>query len=39
MPKKGPGPEQIVTLPRRIEVATSQGKPVMIACRDVDIPQ
>jgi len=39
MPKKKPGPEQIVTLLRQIEVATSQGKPVAIACREAETSQ
>jgi hypothetical protein len=37
MPKKRPTPEQIVTLLRQIEVATSKGKSVAIACRDAEI--
>ena len=37
MPKKRPTPEQIVTLLRQIEVATSQGKSVSIACREAGI--
>jgi transposase-like protein len=37
MPKKRPTPEQIVTLLRQIEVATSQGKAVSIACREAGI--
>ena len=37
MPKKRPSPEQIVTLLRQIEVATSQGKPVAIACREAQV--
>jgi putative transposase len=37
MPKKRPTPEQIVTLLRQIEVATSQGKTVSIACREAGI--
>jgi transposase-like protein len=39
MPKKRPGPEQIVTLLRQIEVATSQRKPVAMACREAEISQ
>ena len=34
MGKKRPGPEQIVTLLRQIEVATSQGKTISLACRE-----
>jgi hypothetical protein len=37
MGKKRPGPEQIVTLLRQIEVATSHGKSISIACREVEI--
>jgi transposase-like protein len=37
MPKKRPTPEQIVTLLRQIEVTTSQGKSVSIACREAGI--
>jgi putative transposase len=37
MGKKRPTPEQIVTLLRQIEVATSQGKSVAIACREAGI--
>jgi putative transposase len=37
MPKKRPTPEQIVTLLRQIEITTSQGKSVAIACRDAGI--
>ena len=37
MAKKRPTPEQIVTLLRQIEVATSQGKSVAIACREAGI--
>jgi transposase-like protein len=37
MRKKRPTPEQIVTLLRQIEVATSQGKSIAIACRDAGI--
>ena len=37
MPKKRPTPEQIVTLLRQIEVATSQGKSIAIACREAGI--
>jgi putative transposase len=37
MPKKRPTPEQIVTLLRQIEVATSQGKSVSIVCREAGI--
>lgn len=37
MAKKRPTPEQIVTLLRQIEVATSQGKSVSIACREAGI--
>ena len=37
MPKKRPSPEQIVTLLRQIEVATSQGKSVAVACREAAI--
>ena len=37
MPKKRPSPEQIVTLLRQIEVATSSGKSVAIACREAEI--
>jgi hypothetical protein len=37
MRKKRPGPEQIVTVLRQIEVATSQGKAVAIACREAGI--
>ncbi len=38
MPKKRPTPEQIVLLLRQIEVATSQGKSIAIACREAGIP-
>jgi putative transposase len=34
MGEKRPGPEQIVTLLRQIEEATSQGKSISIACRE-----
>ena len=37
MPKKRPSPEQIVTLLWQIEVATSSGKSVTIACREAEI--
>ena len=37
MPKKRFNPEQIVTLLRQIEVATSGGKSVSIACREAGI--
>jgi putative transposase len=37
MAKKRFGPEQIVTLLRQIEVATSQGKSVGVACREAGI--
>ena len=37
MGRKRPGPEQIVTLLRQIEVATSQGKTISIACREAGI--
>jgi putative transposase len=37
MPKKRPTPEQIVTLLRQIEVATSQGKSVAATCREAGI--
>ena len=37
MPKKRPTPEQIVLLLRQIEVATSQGKSIAIACREAGI--
>ena len=37
MRKKRPSPEQIVTLLRQIEVATSSGKSVAIACRGAEI--
>ena len=37
MGKKRPGPEQIVMLLRQIEVATSQGKSISIACREAGI--
>ena len=37
MPKKRPSAEQIVTLLRQIEVATSQGKSVAMACREAEI--
>ena len=37
MPKKRPSPEQIVTLLRQIEVTTSSGKSVAIACREAEI--
>ena len=37
MRKKGPTPEQIVTLLRQIEVGTSQGKSIAIACREAGI--
>ncbi len=37
MPKKRPSQEQIVTLLRQIEVATSSGKSVAIACREAEI--
>jgi len=39
MTKKRPGPEQIVTLLRQIEVATSQGKTVGVACREAEISE
>ena len=37
MPKKRLTAEQIVTLLRQIEVATSQGKSIAIACREAGI--
>lgn len=37
MPKKRFSAEQIVTLLRQIEVATTQGKSISIACRDAGI--
>jgi transposase-like protein len=37
MRKKRPTPEQIVTLLRQIEVVTSQGKSIAIACREAGI--
>ena len=37
MRKKRPTPEQIVLLLRQIEVATSQGKSIAIACREAGI--
>jgi len=37
MGKKRPTPEQIVTLLRQIEVATSQGKSIAVACREAEI--
>ena len=37
MGKKRPGPEQIVTLLRQIEVSTSHGKSISIACRVTNI--
>ena len=37
MRKKGPTPEQIVTLLRQIEVGTSHGKSIAIACREAGI--
>jgi putative transposase len=37
MPKKRPSPEPIVKLLRQIEIATSQGKSVAIACREAEI--
>lgn len=39
MPKKRPSPEQIVTLLRQIEVATSQGKSVGVTCREAEISE
>ena len=39
MPKKRFSPEQIVTLLRQIEVTTSQGKSVSIACREAGISE
>ena len=35
MPKKRPTPEQIVTLPRQIEITTSRGKSVAIVASQV----
>lgn len=35
--KKRPGPEQVVTPLRLIEMATSQGKSISIACREAGI--
>jgi len=37
MGRKRAGPEQILTLLRQIEVATSQGKPISLACRKAGI--
>jgi len=37
MPKKRFSPEQIVTMLRQIEVATTQGKSISIACREAGI--
>ena len=37
MPKKRFSAEQIVTLLRQVEVATSQGKSVSLACREAGI--
>ena len=37
MAKKRFSPEQVVTLLRQIEVATSSGKSVGVACRDAGI--
>ena len=37
MPKKRFSSEQIVTLLRQIEVGTSQGKSIAIACREAGI--
>jgi putative transposase len=37
MGKKRLGPEQIVTLLRQIEVATSQGKTISLSCREAGI--
>lgn len=37
MPKRRPSPEQIVTLLRQIEVATSQGKWATVTCREAEI--
>ena len=37
MGRKRPGPEQIVTLLRQIEVSTSQGKTILLACREAGI--
>ena len=37
MPKKRFGAEQIVALLRQIEVATSSGKSIAIACREAGI--
>jgi|HubBroStandDraft_6_1064221.scaffolds.fasta_scaffold253093_1 hypothetical protein len=37
MPKKRPSPEQIVALLRQIEVATSTGKSVTLACQEAAI--
>ena len=39
MPKKRPSPEQIVTLLRQIEAATSSGKSVTIACWEAEISE
>ena len=37
MPRKRFSSEQIVALLRQIEVATAQGKPIAIACREAGI--
>lgn len=37
MGTRRPGPEQIVTLLRQIEVATLRGKSISIACREAGI--
>jgi len=37
MPKNRPTPEQVVLLLRQIEVSTSQGKSIAIACRKAGI--
>ncbi len=37
MPNKRFSAEQIVTLLRQVEVATAQGKSIMIACREAGI--
>jgi len=39
MGRKRPGPEQIVTVLRQIEVATSQGKTISLACREAGISE
>jgi hypothetical protein len=39
MPKKRFSAEQIVMLPRQIEVSLAQGKSTPVACRDAGISQ